>query len=57
MADILKDDVHTYVRELILKELKCCNTEDNAPSDNRKLNKGELGMGKIGPYELLRKEF
>ena len=41
MADILKDDVQTYVRELISKEFESINNEDKAPSDNRKLNQGE----------------
>lgn len=41
MADILKDDVQTYVRELISKEFESSNNEDKAPSYNRKLNKGK----------------
>ena len=41
MVDILKDDVQTYVRELISKEFEFSNNEDNAPSDNRKLNMDE----------------
>jgi hypothetical protein len=40
MADISKDDVQTYVRELISKEFE--SNKNKAPSDNRKLNKGEL---------------
>ena len=41
MADILKDDVQTYVKELISKEFGFENNENTAPSDNRKLNEGE----------------
>ena len=41
MADILKDDVQTYVRELISKEFGYSNNEDKAPSDNRKFNQDE----------------
>jgi len=41
MADILKDDFHTYVRELISKEFGSSNNEDKAPSGNRKFNQGE----------------
>ena len=33
MADISKDDVQTYVRELISKEFESINNEDKAPSD------------------------
>ena len=42
MADIFKDDVQTYVRELISKEFESSNNENKAPSDNRKFNQGEL---------------
>ena len=45
MADILKNDVQTYVRELISKEFESINNEDNAPSDNRKLNDDEYRNG------------
>jgi len=41
MSDISKDDVQTYVRELISKEFESINNENKALSDNRKLNKGE----------------
>ena len=41
MADILRDDVQTYVRELILKEFESINHEDIAFSGNRKLNESE----------------
>ena len=41
-ADILKDDVQAYVRELISKEFESGDNEDKAPSGNRKLNQGEL---------------
>ena len=41
MADIFKDDVQTYVRELISKEFESNNNEDKAPSGNRKLNQNE----------------
>ena len=41
MADISKDDVQAYVRELISKEFGSINNENKALSDNRKLNKDE----------------
>ena len=41
MADIFKDDVQNYVRELISEKFEAINNEDKAPSDNRKLNRGE----------------
>ena len=41
MADISKDDVQTYVRKLISKEIESINNENKVLSDNRKLNKGE----------------
>ena len=41
MADILKDDVQTYVRELISKEFGSNNNEDKVLSGNRKFNQGE----------------
>jgi hypothetical protein len=49
MADILKDDVQAYVRELISTEFESGNNEDKAPSGNRKLNKGEHGNGQNRP--------
>ena len=49
MADILKDDVRTYVRELISKVFESDNNEDKAPSGNRKLNKGEQRDGQNRP--------
>ena len=36
MADILKDDVQTYVRELISEVFESSDKEDSASSDNRK---------------------
>ena len=36
MADILKDYVQTYVRELILEVFGSSDNEDNASSNNRK---------------------
>jgi len=41
MSDIFKDDVQTYVREMISKEFDSGNNEDKALSDNRKINKSE----------------
>ena len=41
MADIFKDDVQTYVKELISKKFESNNNEDKAPSDNRKVNRNE----------------
>ena len=41
MADIIKDDVQTYVRKLISREFEYSNNEDKVSSDNRKLNTGE----------------
>jgi len=45
MTDILKSDVQTYVRELISKEFKFTDYEDNPSSDNRKLNMDKLRNG------------
>lgn len=45
MADILKYDVQTYVRELISKEFGSNDKKYKAPPDNRKLNEGELRKG------------
>jgi hypothetical protein len=42
MADILKDDVQTYVRKMILEEFESNNNENKAPSGNPKSNKDEL---------------
>ncbi len=42
MVDILKDDVQTYVRKMILEEFESNNNENKAPSGNRKSNKDEL---------------
>jgi hypothetical protein len=36
MANILTNDVHTYVRELILKEFGSVDREGKAHSENRK---------------------
>ena len=41
MADLLKYDVQTYVRELISKEFGIINKVDKADSGNRKLNEDE----------------
>lgn len=41
MADIVKNDVQTYIRELISKEFKSNNHQDKAPADSRTLNKAE----------------
>ena len=41
MTNILTSDVQTYVRELISKEFASVNSEDNGPSENRKLMKRE----------------
>ena len=41
MADIMKDDVQAYVRELIAKEFESINNEEKVLSDNRALNAGE----------------
>jgi hypothetical protein len=41
MEDILKDNVQTYVRELIAKEFGSINNKDKFSSDKRKLNKSE----------------
>jgi hypothetical protein len=41
MADIMKDDVQAYVRELISEKFETITNEDKAPSENRKLNQGE----------------
>ena len=49
MADILKNDVQTYVRELISKEFESGNNENKVPSDNRKLNKREQRNGQNRP--------
>jgi hypothetical protein len=41
MADILKDDVQTYVKDLNSEEFKSINNEDKSPSDKRKLTQDE----------------
>jgi hypothetical protein len=41
MANIIKDDLQTYIRKLISKEFESSNNEDKASSDNRKINTGE----------------
>ena len=40
MANILKDDVQTYVRELIEKEFQLNRVEEKSLSQNRAFNKG-----------------
>ena len=49
MADILKDNVQTYVRKLIAKELESINNKDIFSLDKRKLNKGEQRNEQNGP--------
>ena len=49
MADIFKDDVQTYVREMISKEFDSGNNDNKVPSDNRKLNKNEQRNGQNRP--------
>ena len=41
MADIMKDDVRTYVEKLIKKEFSSKKNEEKVLSDNRKRNTGE----------------
>ena len=41
MADILKDNVQTYVSELIAKEIESINNKDKFSWDKRKSNRGE----------------
>jgi hypothetical protein len=41
MANILKDNVQTYVKELIAKEFESINNKDEFSSDKRKFNRGE----------------
>ena len=41
MADIIKDDVQTYVRKLISKEFESGGNEEKAPADNRKSTMSE----------------
>jgi hypothetical protein len=41
MINILTNDVHTYVRELISKEFGSVNKEEEAYSENRKLVNSE----------------
>jgi len=41
MADILKDDVQTYVRKLISKVFESSKKENQACPDNGKLNQGD----------------
>lgn len=38
MANILKDDVQTYVRELIEKEFRSNRVEEKGPSQNHPFN-------------------
>jgi len=49
MADILKSDVQTYVRELISKEFESDKKEGKAPSNNRNLYQGEHRNGQSRP--------
>ena len=41
MVHFLKDDVQTYVRELISKEFKRNTTEDKPPPDDHDLNESD----------------
>jgi len=45
MADIMKDDFQTYVRELIAKKFESNINEGKAPSNNRSLDKDEHRNG------------
>ena len=45
MADIMKDDVQAYVRDLIAKEFESINNEEKVLSDNRTLNADEHRNG------------
>lgn len=49
MADILKDNVQTYVRKLIDKNLESINNKDIFSLDKRKLSKGEQRNEQKGP--------
>ena len=41
MADILKNNVQAYVRELIAKAFESSNNKDKSSSDKRNVNKSE----------------
>jgi hypothetical protein len=49
MADIIKNDVRTYVRELIAKEFGTNTNAGQVPSDNRKTISDESRDGQHRP--------
>jgi hypothetical protein len=49
MADIIKSDVQTYVRELIAKEFGTYTKAEKVPSDIRKTISGESRNGQHRP--------
>ncbi len=49
MADIMKDDVRTYVKKLILKEFRSNNYERKVLPDNLKTIAGEHRDGQCRP--------
>ena len=54
MADIKKNDVRTYVRELIAKEFDTNINAEKVPSDNRKTIPDESRDGQPGGYRYER---
>ena len=58
MADIRKDDVRKYVRELIAKEFGSNKNGKNVLSDNFKTTVGGYGDGQLQPSynQLLKQE-
>jgi hypothetical protein len=50
MADIMKDDVRTYVRELIAKEFGTHIDTEKVLSDNPKIGTGESRNGQQQPF-------
>ena len=59
MADIMKDDVQAYVRDLIAKEFESINNEEKVLSDNRTLNASEHrnGQGRSDCNHSLMEEY
>ncbi len=53
MAGILKDDVQTYVRKMILEEFGSNNNENKAPSAIQNQIKTNFVSCKIGPNEIV----
>ena len=49
MADILKNNVQTYVRELIAKEFKSKNNEEKVFLEHCKINTGDHQGGQRRP--------